>query len=97
MGVPGEPRTTVAASSVAQSAPGVVDSSDHSSNLSSLIDLDMGSSGVQASANGNMLTNDLQDLGKWVLSERKTYLFSINNVERPLSITVCSSLFVISD
>ncbi|CAB4042133.1 ADP-ribosylation factor-binding GGA1 isoform X1, partial [Paramuricea clavata] len=63
MGVPGEPRSTVPppTSSTTQSAPDVVNSSEPSSNISSLIDLDIGSS-IPSSGNGDMLSNDLQDL-----------------------------------
>lgn len=65
IGVPGEPKTAVSTPSAAQSAPDVVKSSENSSNLSSLIDLDI-STGSQTSQsiNGDILSGDLQDLGK---------------------------------
>ncbi len=62
VGVPEEPRATESSSSTAQSAP--VRTSEHSSNLSSLIDLDISGSQAPSTTNGNMLSNDLQDLGR---------------------------------
>ena len=62
VGVPEEPRTTESSSSTAQSAP--VKTSEHSSNLSSLIDLDISGTQAPSTANGSMLSNDLQDLGR---------------------------------
>ena len=74
LGVPGEPKKDIptSTSSTAQSSADMVNTSQNSSNLSSLIDLDIGgnTSSVQSSlsANGDMLSNDLQSLGRLTFS-----------------------------
>lgn len=66
MGIPSETKTTIPSStpSTAQTASVVSKSSEMSSNLSSLIDLDMSSGGTPSSFNGDLLSNELKDLGR---------------------------------
>lgn len=66
VGTPGDPvGISVAASLGSSTTPDLVQSNDQSSNLSSLIDLDIGANNVpQPSQNGDILSNDLQALGE---------------------------------
>ena len=63
VGVPGEPKSTLP-SATSSTAPNMAKPADHSSNLSSLIDLDMSdNTQTSSSANGDILSGDLQNLG----------------------------------
>ena len=68
VGTPGEPKKDIPASTSSTAQSSVLNTSQNSSNLSSLIDLDIGGNTSNAqpnlAANGDMLNNDLQSLGR---------------------------------
>lgn len=66
VGTPGDISHNTTTSANSSTTPDVVKSSAQSPNLSSLIDLDIGTSNVSQppAHNGDMLSNDLQGLGE---------------------------------
>ena len=72
VGTPGEPKKDISASTSSTAQSSVLNTSQNSSNLSSLIDLDIGSNTSNAqpnlAANGGMLNDDLQSLGRLTIN-----------------------------